>query len=115
VANTMECALSVTKSVPSDPAGVASSTQFLITATCTPPSAGTPYPVYVYGNSTQAITGPAYGASCTFLETRPPNFTNKNGQTCTWNTPTYSPQPLTIGSWSSFQNSEEVTNSYKCQ
>src|SRR5580693_206483 len=115
VANTMECALSVMKSVPSDPAGVASSTQFLITATCTPPSAGTPYPVYVYGNSTQAITGPAYGASCTFLETRPPNFTNKNGQTCTWNTPTYSPQPLTIGSWSSFQNSEEVTNSYKCQ
>jgi hypothetical protein len=114
ITNTLSCnPLTVKKLVRNDTANVASSTQFLVTATCTPPSPGTSYPVYVYGNTTsQAITGLAYASSCTFVETLPPNFTNSGGQICTWQTPQYLPQPLIIGMG---PNTETVTNFYSCQ
>jgi hypothetical protein len=52
------------------------------------------------------------GTVCTIQETPPTATFIYKGQTCTWQTPTYSPSSVTIGLIS---NIETVTNSYICR
>jgi hypothetical protein len=117
VTNMLSCnPLTVTKLVPNDFAGVAGSTQFPITVTCkTPSGVTTSYPPFdVYDNATAPLLAAlTVGSTCTFAETPVPVTFPYNGQTCTWQTPTYSKQPLTIASGPN--NTETVTNSYTCQ
>jgi hypothetical protein len=116
VTNMLSCnPLTVTKLVPNDFAGVASSTQFPITVKCTAPSGvTTTYPPFdVYDNATVPLLATLTpGTKCTFSESPVPATFTYNAQTCTWQTPTYSQQPLTIAQG---PNNETVTNFYKCQ
>ena len=115
ITNTLRCQarLLVWKVVSPDPAGVASTTNFPITATCTDLSGNvTTYPpLNLKGNTGSYLPNfVTVGSTCTFTETLPPPFTFQ-GQTCTWQPAAFSPTSVTIGMTRNFEN---VTNSYVC-
>ena len=119
VTNTLACSLAVAKSVSPDPAGVASQTQFPITVNCTPPvgsGAPTSTTLNLWGNSTALpIPNLPYGTVCKFSESPLPANFKFNGLLCSWQTPTYLPQQVTIGQITNPPNYEKVSNFYTCR
>ncbi|MFO1186359.1 MAG: DUF5979 domain-containing protein [Alphaproteobacteria bacterium] len=107
--------LAVTKSILSDPVGIAGVSSFPINVTCTDPSGSqSTYAINVNGNTTSApIDDLVPGSQCQIAETLPAPFLDNSAvkKTCVWATPTYSNQNVAIEVG---LNTVTVTNSYSC-